>query len=377
MTRVLLAVDGNCLIHRSFHANAATGFRDADGNPAWAIRGFLVQLAAAVDRVCADVLLVGFDDPDRSFRRERWPHYKAHRPDKLPALVEQLKSAVGVVRDLGVPAVVVGGMEADDVLAAAARHAAATGMRVVLATSDRDAFALVDENTDVLRVINGGVAGSPLLTPHRLRILTGVAPGQYRDLAALRGDPSDNLPGIRGLGAVRARKLLAEFGSVQAVFADIDSGGARCEAVLGASCTNALRHPSARADWRQNCTIMSPRSEVDLAPELIGAAGRLPLKPAAVRSIWQRYGIDPRAAVRALCFDATAAAQHSARERRPAERVSDPPVADAGSGEESGALPPEGSPEETPAAAGYGAAPTSPRRYPPLRRKPDAQLALF
>ncbi len=213
--RVVLAIDGNSLVHRSYHAQARTGLRDDDGRPRWAVRGLLSQLVSAVERIGPDVVVVGFDDPDASIRRDRWPQYKATRVDKLTTLVEQLTLAVEVLRDLGVAVVVPPGLEADDVLASVARFAPSAGATTVIMTSDRDAFALIDEHTRVLRIINGGVEASPMLTPERLLTLTGVRPEQYRDFAALRGDASDNLPGVHGIGAKTAARLLAELGSAR------------------------------------------------------------------------------------------------------------------------------------------------------------------
>ena len=120
MSRTLLALDGNSLLHRAFHASAGSGFRTPDGRPMWAVRGVLSQLVSAADRVCADAVVVGFDDPTASSRRERWPSYKAHRAPKPPTLELQLRAAVDVLRELGVQVVVPAGLEADDVLASAA-----------------------------------------------------------------------------------------------------------------------------------------------------------------------------------------------------------------------------------------------------------------
>ena len=87
---VLLAIDGNSLVHRSFHSQAGTGLRSPDGRPLWAIRGLLTQLVAAAERIGPAAIVVGFDDPDRSLRRDRWPQYKAGRTEKLDTLVSQL-----------------------------------------------------------------------------------------------------------------------------------------------------------------------------------------------------------------------------------------------------------------------------------------------
>ena len=97
-------------------------------------------------------------------------------------------------------------------LASAAAYAPRSGRAPCVATSDRDSFALIDDNTKMLRILNGGVDASPLLDPHRLLMVTGVRPEQYLDFAALRGDASDNLPGVHGIGPKTAARLLAEFG---------------------------------------------------------------------------------------------------------------------------------------------------------------------
>ena len=123
-------------------------------------------------------------------------------------------------------------------------------------TSDRDAFSLIDDTTSVLRIINGGVDASPLMTAERLVMLLGVRPEQYRDYAALRGDASDNLPGVRGIGKHRAAALLQEFGSARAAFDDPD---ARPGAVRRGRRGAARAIPTARAAWELNCQVMAMR----------------------------------------------------------------------------------------------------------------------
>src|SRR3954465_13394813 len=236
----VLAVDGNSLLHRSFHAQARTMYRTPAGAQGWAIRGLLSQLLAAVDRVCADMVVVGFDDRGRSVRKERWPSYKAQRAPKPESLERQLDLAVPVLRELGVVVVVPEGLEADDVLASVAAQARGLGARTVVATSDRDSFALIDDNTRMLRILNGGVDASPLLDPQRLALVTGVRPEQYLDLAALRGDSSDNPPAGPGCGAKTAVKLLQALDTGRAAFDDARDGGERCAAAIGRARTRSL-----------------------------------------------------------------------------------------------------------------------------------------
>jgi DNA polymerase-1 len=259
---VILAMDGNSLVHRSYHAQARTGLHDADGRPTWAVRGLLMQLVAAVERIRPDAVVVGFDDPDVSVRRDTWPTYKAHRVDKLGTLIDQLACAVEVLRELGLVVTVPRGLEADDVLASTCAHARATGAATVVVTSDRDAFALIDERTRVLRIINGGVDASPVMTAERLVLLLGIRPDQYRDYAALRGDPSDNLPGVRGIGPRSAARLLQEFGTARAAFDDLPAVRSR----LGAGIAARLAEPDAHAAWELNCAVMAMRPDVPVEP---------------------------------------------------------------------------------------------------------------
>lgn len=278
---VVLAVDGNSLVHRSFHALASSD------RPSWAVRGLLSQLVAAVDRVRPAAVVVGFDDPERSLRREMWPAYKAHRGEKLDSLVEQLAEAVTAMHDLGVAVCVPRGLEADDVLASTAAAARAAGARTVVCTSDRDAFSLICDDTAVLRIINGGVEASPLMTADRLVLLLGVRPGQYRDFAALRGDPSDNLPGVRGIGPRLAARLLAEFGTAAAAFADLDAVADR----VGKSVARLLAHPDAEAAWRLNCEVMAMRSDVSVGLCLDRGPGVMPLAARPVEAVFRRLGM--------------------------------------------------------------------------------------
>lgn len=304
MTTTLLALDGNSVLHRSFHSHARTGYQTPDGRAGWAVRGLLEQLVAAVDRACADVVVVGFDDPEASVRRERWPAYKAQRPEKPGTLVSQLADAVATLRDMGVPVIVPRGLEADDVLAAAARAGRTAGWDTVLATSDRDAFALIDDSTRVLRLIKGGVDASPMLTPHRLELMTGVTPAQYADLAALRGDPSDNLPGIKGIGKIIAARLLQTFGSAQALFDDLDGGGDGCRVCVGPAATRRLLESGARELWQFNRTVMTPDPAAQIDADALSAA--LPLASLPVRREFRRYALSHRQALTVLCGETPA-----------------------------------------------------------------------
>jgi 5'-3' exonuclease len=278
---VVLAVDGNSLVHRSYHALASSA------QPYWAVRGLLTQLVAAVDRIRPSVVVVGFDDPDRSWRREQWPTYKANRLDKLPTLVHQLAEAVAAVSALGLAVCVPDGLEADDVLASVAAGARCAGGRTVAVTSDRDAFSLICDDTAVLRIINGGVEASPLMTAERLVLLLGVRPDQYRDFAALRGDPSDNLAGVRGIGPRTAATILREFGSAAAAFGNLDSVAAR----LGPGIARRLAAPDAHEAWSRNCEVMALRADVRLGVRFDSGPGVLPVPAERVEGVFRGLGM--------------------------------------------------------------------------------------
>jgi len=283
---LLLVLDGNSLVHRAYHAGAFEGMQAPDGSPVWAVRGLVGYLARAAAHLSPDAVIVGFDCPSSSARRLSYPQYKAHRPDKSDDLVAQLAVAPLLLADCGVCTVVPPAYEADDVLASAAAAARAAGWESVLMTSDRDAFALIDETTSVLRVRNGGFDEAVLIDAAGLPALYGVTPQQYRDFAALRGDPSDNLPGVRRFGATTAKKLLAAFGSVEAAWAAAPS--AIAEAV-GAQAAAFFTEPRAREVVARNRELMTMRGDLAL-PALTSA--RLPLDYLVMRQALRGRGIN-------------------------------------------------------------------------------------
>lgn len=231
----VLVVDGNSLAHRAFHAYAADALTDAGGRPRGAVYGFLALLSGICDRVGPDAVVVGFDCHGTSARKDRYPGYKAQRPDGDPALSLQLDDLACLLDRLGVAVLVPEGWEADDVLGSGAAAAEAGGWRAVLATSDRDSFALVSEMTTVLR-LGSGLDRATEVTPAVLARTVGVQPGQYVEFAALRGDTSDNLPGVPGVGPKRAAALLREYPTV----ADAVSDPFGCRSVLGRPVGQAL-----------------------------------------------------------------------------------------------------------------------------------------
>jgi len=304
--RLLLAVDAPSLLHRNHHARVDSGLRDQGGRPAWALHGMLRQILEVIDQFAPDAVVFGLDDRAASVRTETYPAYKAGRREKDPALVDQLERASALLDALGLLTVTPPGLEADDVSASAATWAERAGWSCVIVTSDRDSFAHISAQTRVLRLINGGISASPLLNPARLRTLYGIAAEHYLEYAALRGDTSDNLPGVPGIGEKSAPVLLSQMGSMQSVWADIDHcAGANMVAALDSYCEEEglrrigpgllkrLTAPGARERFEFNLSIMSGRTDLDLGltPDIPGTPGLLPLDPDRVARVVGHLGV--------------------------------------------------------------------------------------
>ncbi|MEN3362101.1 MAG: hypothetical protein V7637_6083 [Mycobacteriales bacterium] len=300
---LLLAVDGNSLLHRAYHAAATGEHVDADGRPVWAVRGLIGHVARAAAQLRPDAVLIGFDCADSSARKADFPGYKAHRPPKPADLVEQLATAPEILRAAALPVVVPPAYEADDVLASATAAARAAGWRCTAVTSDRDAFALIDDTTSVLRIRNGGMDNATLVAAASMPDVCGVEAWQYPDLAALRGDPSDNLPGVRGFGTTTAVRLLTAFGSIDAALAAVAAGRAEeLRAAVGDRAAGHFTAATTRETLDRNRRLMRMRTDLPL-PTLDSV--RLPFDYRVMRralagrgivlgpSLWALTGRDP------------------------------------------------------------------------------------
>ena len=365
---LLLAVDGDSLLHRAHHAMAGSDQRDTEGRPAWALRGLVSFIATAAARLTPDALVVGFDSREHSVRRTEHPEYKAQRAEKHPDLSEQLEAAPGLLTAAGVSVVVRSGYEADDVLASAAALARRGRWRCILVTSDRDSFALIDDTTSVLRVLNGGLGDSPVLTPATLEAICGVPPARYRELAALRGDPSDNLPGVVGIGSKIAARLMAAFPGIDALYAALD-GDRRADVVdvVGEVLADRLAEGPSREAVRRNLALMLMHDDLRM-PSLRRSA--LPLDAVRMRSALTARGIGLGPSLWALVGEPAPAWLQSGYDRAPGylPRVEPSQLAAL-----SLTVPP--SPPGSGVAVAARPAPAR-RRRPPVV-VPETQLSLF
>ena len=214
--RPLLVVDGDSFAHRAYHA-LPKSMRRADGGPANALIGFSDMLMRLWRAERPRAVLVGWDTLDvPTYRHEALDAYQSGRVFE-DDLLEQLDMLPALVESAGLVAAKSAGYEADDFLAAAATREETAGGEALVATSDRDAFQLVTDRVTVLQPAKGGPVR---IGPAEVRERYGVEPSQVPDFIALRGDPSDKIPGARGIGPKKGAELLVQYGTLDAMLRD-------------------------------------------------------------------------------------------------------------------------------------------------------------
>ncbi|MFI2422676.1 DNA polymerase I [Streptomyces sp. NPDC018955] len=217
----LMLMDGHSLAYRAYFALPAENFTTATGQPTNAIYGFASMLANTLRDEAPTHFAVAFDVSRKTWRSEEFAEYKANRsktPDEFKGQVELIGELLDAMH---ADRFAVEGFEADDIIATLATQAEAEGFEVLIVTGDRDSFQLVSEHTTVLYPTKG-VSELTRFTPEKVVEKYGLTPAQYPDFAALRGDPSDNLPGIPGVGEKTAAKWINQFGSFAELVERVD-----------------------------------------------------------------------------------------------------------------------------------------------------------
>jgi DNA polymerase I len=209
----LLILDGHSLAYRAFFALPPENFSTTTGQPTNAVYGFTSMLIKMLTDEQPTHVAVAFDRSEPTFRHEQYVEYKAGRRETPADFRSQLSLIFEVLDALGITRLSVAGYEADDIIATLATQGAAEQMAVLIVTGDRDAFQLITDDVTVIKT-GRGVSQTDRFTPAALQEKYGLTPAQYPDFAALRGDPSDNLPSIPGVGEKTAAKWVAEFGSL-------------------------------------------------------------------------------------------------------------------------------------------------------------------
>lgn len=229
--RKLLLVDGHSLAYRAFFALPVENFSTTTGQSTNAVYGFTSMLINTLRDEKPSHLAVAFDVSRKTFRTELFPEYKANRAASPSEFKGQVNLIVEVLDAMNIASLRVDGFEADDILATLTTQAVADDFDVLLLTGDRDAFQLVSDRTTVLYP-KKGVSDLARMGPAEVEERYGLTPAQYPDFAALRGDPSDNLPNIPSVGEKTATKWIREYGSLEDLLANADKVGGKVGVAL-------------------------------------------------------------------------------------------------------------------------------------------------
>ena len=221
MSQRLLLIDGHSMAYRAFFALPTENFTTATGQHTNAIYGFATMLVSLLRQEKPTHIAVAFDVSRKTFRTEKYPEYKANRAATPDEFRSQMSYLHDLVSAFGISQFEREGFEADDILATLASHAEREGMDVVICSGDRDCFQLVTEKITVLYP-KKGVSDLARMTPDAVFEKYGMWPTSYPEFAALRGDPSDNLPSVPGVGEKTAARWIVEYGNVSNLIANID-----------------------------------------------------------------------------------------------------------------------------------------------------------
>ncbi|SRR5579875_893845 len=217
--KTLVLVDGSALAFRSYFALFTAGMRRGDGTPTWAVYGFFRALFDLLERHRPEMMAVCFDVKEKTFRHLEFEAYKANRlemPDDLAVQWPLIKQGVEA---LNIPIYELAGWEADDIIGTVAKEAGARGLQVLILTGDQDAFQLLD---GYIRVLMPGRDGLNVYGRDQVHEKLGVWPEQVVDYKALCGDASDNIPGVKGIGAKTAAQLLSQFPNVEEIYGHLE-----------------------------------------------------------------------------------------------------------------------------------------------------------
>lgn len=217
--RKLVLIDGNAILHRAYHAMPPLTTKKRE--PIGAVHGFVSMLLRVIQDLKPTHIAVAFDRKEPTFRHEEFEEYQAHRPEMDEDLEPQFDKAKDVIRAFGIPIYDKAGYEADDVIGTIAKKSQRKVDEVVIVTGDKDILQLVSQKTKVYLPIRG-LKDAALMGKKEVIEKMGVKPDQIDDYKALAGDPSDNYPGVSGIGPKTAEKLLAKYKNLDDIYKNID-----------------------------------------------------------------------------------------------------------------------------------------------------------
>jgi len=253
----LLLLDGHSLAYRAFFALPVENFSTTTGQPTNAVYGFTAMLINVLRDEHPTHVAVAFDLSGPTFRHEQYADYKAGRAETPTDFRGQVSLIREVLTALAIPTVSAAGFEADDVIATLATQASEAGMEALIVTGDRDALQLVDDTITVL-MTRRGISDMTRFTPAEVAEKYGLSPQQYPDFAAIRGDPSDNLPNIPSVGEKTAAKWVREFGSLDSLVDRVDE--------VPGKAGQALRNHLAQVIRNRSLTQLARDVPLDVGP---------------------------------------------------------------------------------------------------------------
>ena len=237
----LLLIDGHSMAYRAFYALPVENFTTAMGQHTNAIYGFATMLISLIKEEKPTHVAVAFDVSRKTFRSDIFPEYKANRASTPDEFRSQMSYLHEFIDGCGIEHFQLEGYEADDLIATISKKAESDGFEILICTGDRDSFQLVNEKTTVLYP-KRGVSEMARMTPEAVIEKYGMTPAQYPDFAALRGDPSDNLPSIPGVGEKTAAKWVVEYGSLKDLLSEVDKVGGKVGQALRDNIDNVIRN---------------------------------------------------------------------------------------------------------------------------------------
>ena len=222
MPKTLILIDGHALAYRQFFALERTGMKNSENQPTWAVYGFFKAIFDLLSKIHPDYIAVAFDVGRRTFRTEKFEEYKANRE----AMPDTMRSQLGIITEgleaFDIPIITKEGFEADDIIGTISKEASENGHHTLILTGDQDSFQLVDKEGTVKVLIP--TKGELLEYDwNKVYEKLGVYPNQVIDYKGLRGDTSDNIPGIKGIGEKTAQKLLNRYPHLEDILADCDN----------------------------------------------------------------------------------------------------------------------------------------------------------
>ena len=241
MTKRLLLIDGHSMAYRAFFALPAENFTTAQGQHTNAIYGFATMLISLIKEEKPTHIAVAFDVSRKTFRTEIFPEYKANRSKTPDEFRSQMSYLHELVSAFGIQQFEIEGYEADDIIATITKRAEKEKCEVLICTGDRDSFQLVNDQTTILYP-KRGVSEMSRMTPEAVITKYGMSAEQYPDFAALRGDPSDNLPSVPGVGEKTAAKWIVDFGSLKNLLSNVDTLGGKVGQSLRDNIDNVIRN---------------------------------------------------------------------------------------------------------------------------------------